>query len=97
MRQGSKDLPLILKIIMAMQMLICFCSVQVLGLLQANQVPTKVPYAEVTALYPMASLVSHSCMPNTRPLWKVSTAANNNNTGSNSNSSCALLSKLQIN
>lgn len=42
----------------------------VLELLQVNQVPTKVPYAEVTALYPMASLVSHSCTPNTRPQWK---------------------------
>ncbi|KAK8397381.1 hypothetical protein O3P69_004837 [Scylla paramamosain] len=44
--------------------------VTILSLLQLNQVPTKMPYAEVMALYPMASLVSHSCMPNTKPQWK---------------------------
>lgn len=42
----------------------------VLGLLQVNHVPTKTPYAEVQALYPMASLASHSCMPNTKPIWR---------------------------
>ncbi|KAG7175062.1 SET domain-containing protein SmydA-8-like 3 [Homarus americanus] len=42
----------------------------VLGLLQINQVPTKTSYSEVQALYPMASLASHSCMPNTKPVWK---------------------------
>ncbi|MPC52784.1 hypothetical protein E2C01_046663 [Portunus trituberculatus] len=49
------------------------CLVQkILRLVKLNQVPTKMPYAEVIGLYPMASLVSHSCMPNTKTLWKVS-------------------------
>ncbi|XP_045126721.1 LOW QUALITY PROTEIN: SET domain-containing protein SmydA-8-like [Portunus trituberculatus] len=42
----------------------------ILRLVKLNQVPTKMPYAEVIGLYPMASLVSHSCMPNTKTLWK---------------------------
>ncbi|KAK7084471.1 hypothetical protein SK128_012409 [Halocaridina rubra] len=42
----------------------------VLGLLQFNNVPTKTAYAEVQALYPMASLASHSCVPNTKPVFK---------------------------
>nr|XP_045617805.1 uncharacterized protein LOC123770176 [Procambarus clarkii] len=42
----------------------------VLGLLQINQVPTKTAYAEVQALYPMASLASQSCMPNTKPVFR---------------------------
>lgn len=42
----------------------------VLGLLQFNYVPTKTAYTEVQALYPMASLVSHSCVPNTKPVFQ---------------------------
>ncbi|KAK8731259.1 hypothetical protein OTU49_007512 [Cherax quadricarinatus] len=42
----------------------------VLGVLQINQVPTKTAYGEVQALYPMASLSTHSCMPNTKPVFK---------------------------
>ncbi|XP_064097941.1 SET domain-containing protein SmydA-8-like [Macrobrachium nipponense] len=41
-----------------------------LGLLQFNNVPTKTAYAEVQAIYPMASLASHSCVPNTKPIFK---------------------------
>ncbi|XP_076045904.1 uncharacterized protein LOC143028137 isoform X2 [Oratosquilla oratoria] len=40
-----------------------------LGLLQINHVPTKTPYGEVQALYPQASLMSHSCIPNTKAVW----------------------------
>ncbi|KAK3874343.1 hypothetical protein Pcinc_020730 [Petrolisthes cinctipes] len=42
----------------------------VLGLLQVNHVPTKLPYNELQAIYPTASLLTHSCMPNTKPLFK---------------------------
>ncbi|CAL4065040.1 unnamed protein product [Meganyctiphanes norvegica] len=39
------------------------------GIMQTNHVPTKLPYAELQALFPMASLVSHSCYPNTKSVW----------------------------
>ncbi|ROT76478.1 Protein msta, isoform A [Penaeus vannamei] len=41
-----------------------------LGLLQINNIPTKTRYGEVQAIYPMSSLLSHSCIPNTKMQWE---------------------------
>ena len=47
-------------------------SIQILGILQTNHVTVKTAYAEVQGLFPTASLIQHSCIPNTRMFWEVS-------------------------
>ncbi|KAB7504644.1 hypothetical protein Anas_06714, partial [Armadillidium nasatum] len=42
---------------------------KIMGLFQIHSVPTKLPYGEAFGLYSVASLLSHSCIPNTKLVW----------------------------
>jgi len=43
-----------------------------LSVLQINSLPTTSPYGgEVSGLFPMASLLGHSCVPNTKTKYQV--------------------------